>query len=150
MRVMLVIQLLALMVLLLLTYFYWHIFRINLQNIEVNGFDFDVYAAPSRGFGLRSLIVCAWTVFVGIKIRKRLHLSLLGVLMIVLGSLFSMLSLMLVFLPRTLTIADVHYYWYFYAVASIGLTALAFVFYDQPNTSELQEDYEDVLDHFEK
>lgn len=150
MRVMLVIQLLALMVLLLLTYFYWHIFRINLQNIEVNGFDFDVYAEPSRGFGLRSLIVCAWTVFVGIKIRKRLHLSLLGVLMIVLGSLFSMLSLMLVFLPRTLTIADVHYYWYFYAVASIGLTALAFVFYDQPNTSELQEDYEDVLDHFEK
>lgn len=145
---MLVIQLVALIVLIVLTYFYWHIFRINLQNIEINGFDFEVYAAPSRGFGVRSLIVCAWTVFVGIKVRKKSHLSLVGILMISLGGIFSMLSLALLFVPRIITIADVHYYWYFYALSSIGLTILASLFYEATPSIEQEQDYEDVLDHF--
>lgn len=148
MRLMLVIQLIALIVLMVLTYFYWHIFRINLQNIEINGFDFDVYASPSRGFGWRSLMVCVWTVFVGIKIRQKGHLFLLGILMISLGGIFSILSLALIGIPRQITIADVHFYWYFYALASIGLTILASLFYDATPAMKEGKDYEDVLDHF--
>lgn len=150
MRLMLIIQLAALIILMVLTYFYWHIFRINLQNIETNGFDFDVYTAPSYSFGLRSLVVCAWTVFVGIKLKNRVHLFLLGTLMITLGGIFAMLSLALMFLPRTITIADIHFYWYFYALANIGLTILGFLLFDYKPNVEVIEDYEDVLDHFGK
>ncbi|MGH1337084.1 MAG: hypothetical protein ACRBFS_13250 [Aureispira sp.] len=150
MRLMLVMQLVALIILMVLTYFYWHIFRINLQNIEINAFDFEVYSAPSRSFGWRSFIVTVWSVFVGIKIRQRAHLSLLGILMITLGGVFSMLSLVLIFLPRVLTIADVYFYWHFYGLAMLGMTILAFLFYERaPNLEEAVE-YDDVLDYFEE
>lgn len=147
---MLVIQLVALIVLMLLTYLYWHIFKINLQNIEINGLDFEVYAAPSRGFGWRSLIVTAWSVFVGIKINQRAHLFLLGVLMMVLGGIFSLVSLALIFLPRVLTIADVYFYWYFYGVATLGMTMLAFLFYERIPSLEETVEYDNILDSFDK
>lgn len=151
MRLMLIIQLIALVVLMVLTYFYWHIFKINLQNIEINGFDFEIYAAPSRGFGWRSLMVCAWSFFVGIRIRERAHLSLLSNWMLVLAGAFFFVSLALIFLPRLLTIADVYFYWYFYTIATIGLTALAYLFYDKaPQQVDDAQDYEDILDHLDK
>ena len=150
MRLMLVIQLVALIILMVLTYFYWHIFRINLQNIEIVAFDFEVYSAPSRSFGWRSLVVTAWSVFLGIKIKQRTHLSLLGILMISFGGIFFTLSLALIYLPRSLTIADVYFYWYFYGLSMLGMTILAFLFYEHVPSLEESVEYDDVLDYFEE
>ncbi len=145
MRLLLSIQLVALIVLLFLTYFYGYIFRINVQNIEIQGFDFETYAAPTQGFAWRSLVVCAWTVFIGIKIRQ--SLELLSSLMMGLGGLFALLSLGMLFFSRQLTIADVLYYWYFYGAATIFLTVLAFLFYDKDKQAADVGEYDDVLDH---
>ncbi len=139
------IQLVALIVLFFITYFYWHIFRVNLQNIEVQGFNEAVYSAPTQGYAWRALGVCAWTVFVGIKIHKKLEL--VSVLMLGLGGVFFLLALLMLFQPRVATIADVRYYWYFFNTAMLGLTALAFIFYDQNAQPIAETDYDDVLDH---
>lgn len=148
MRIFFLGQILVLMTLLLAAFYHLRAFQIGLANIAIVGFSWDAYHAPSYNFALCALVACSLTVVLGYTIRQRL--PVVGALLMVVGLVFTLLSAVMLTLPRWINIADVFYYWCAFIASGVMLTLLASLLYNRPDLTEEEEGpYADVLDYFE-